>query len=60
MLTISQFVAPAGTCQFAHLDMEAGMYLDPEGVLHHKADVHPAVRHANSKLSRSDSKLKVA
>lgn len=40
--------------------MEAGMYLDPEGVLHHKADVDPAVRHANSKLSRSGSKLKVA
>ena len=40
--------------------MEAGMYLDPEGVLHHKADVDPAVRQANSKLARSDSKLKTA
>lgn len=49
---------PAGSCQFANLDMTAGMYLDPEGKLHHKAEVSPSIRRFNS-LQRGDSKLKV-
>jgi len=53
-------LASAGTCRFSHLDMDAGMYLDPEGRLHHKSDVDPAARQAAAANTlRRNSKLKV-
>ncbi len=40
--------------------MDAGMYLDPEGQLHHKSDVDAKARRATAaSASRRNSKLKV-
>jgi hypothetical protein len=40
--------------------MDAGMYLDPDGQLHHKSDVDATARRAAAAtVSRRNSKLKV-